>query len=87
MLEAISSPISLATFPSTTSLTQIARWWHNYAKFRGRISGIRCDVGNQSDTADVERYYAANKAGFTDPEEIRAEYLVLDNASVAAGIA
>jgi len=37
--------------------------------------------------ADVERYYTANKAEFTDPEEIRAEYLVLDIAAVAAGIA
>jgi peptidyl-prolyl cis-trans isomerase D len=35
----------------------------------------------------VEKYYAANKAAFTEPEQVRAEYLVLDMASVAAGIA
>jgi len=37
--------------------------------------------------ADVVRYYAANKAEFTDPEQIRTEYLVLDKAAVAAGVA
>ena len=36
--------------------------------------------------AEVEKYYAANKAAFTEPEQVRAEYLVLDMASVAAGI-
>jgi len=32
--------------------------------------------------ADVEKYYAANKTAFTEPEQIRAEYLVLDMANV-----
>jgi len=88
MLEAISSPIALATFPSTTSLTQIARLVAqqreiSWADIPASVvtSEIKVTPG------DVERYYAANKAGFTDPEEIRAEYLVLDSASVAAGIA
>ena len=87
MLEAISSSVSLASFPSQTSLTQIARLvaqqreisWVDLAP-----SAVAQDV--KVTPADVERYYADNRAEFTDPEEIRAEYLVLDIASVAAGI-
>jgi len=88
MLEAISSPISLATFPSTTSLTQLARLVAQQREISWAdipASAVTSEI--KVTPADVERYYAANKAGFTDPEEIRAEYLVLDNASVAAGIA
>jgi len=88
MLEAISSPISLATFPSITSLTQLARLVAQQREISWAdipASAVTSEI--KMTPADVERYYAANKAGFTDPEEIRAEYLVLDNASVAAGIA
>ena len=88
MLEAISSPISLATFPSTTSLTQIARLVAQQREISWAdipASAVTSEI--KLTPADVERYYATNKAGFTEPEEIRAEYLVLDMASVAAGIA
>ncbi len=87
MLEAISSPVSLAAFPSNTSLTQIAR----LVAQQREIAWVDLPpsvVASQIKVtpADVERYYAANKAEFTEPEQIRAEYLVLDMASVAAGI-
>jgi len=88
MLEAISSPIALATFQSNASLTQIARLVAQQREISWAdipASTVASEI--KLTPADVERYYAANKAEFTDPEEIRAEYLVLDIATVAAGIA
>ena len=87
MLEAITGPVSLAAFPSNTSLMQIARLaaqqreiaWTDLPAF-----AVASQV--QVTPADVEQYYAANQAEFTEPEQIRAEYLVLDVAAVAAGI-
>ena len=87
MLEAITSPVSLAAFPSNTSLTQIARLVAQQREIAWAdlpASAVASQV--QVTPADVEQYYAANKAEFTEPEQIRAEYLVLDIASVAAGI-
>jgi peptidyl-prolyl cis-trans isomerase D len=88
MLEAITSPVTLAAFPSRTTLTQIAQLVAQQREISW--SDIPASVlASQIKVtpADVERYYAANKAQFTEPEQIRAEYLVLDMASVAAGIA
>ncbi|HWR77400.1 MAG TPA: SurA N-terminal domain-containing protein [Thiobacillus sp.] len=88
MLEAITSPVSLAAFPSSTSLTQIARLVAQQREIAWvdlPASAVASQI--KVTPADVERYYAANKAEFTEPEQIRAEYLVLDMASVAAGIA
>jgi peptidyl-prolyl cis-trans isomerase D len=87
MLEAITSPISLATFPSNTSLTQIARLVAQQREISWAdlpASLVAAEI--KLTQADVERYYADNKAEFTDPEQIRADYLVLDIATVAAGI-
>ncbi|MDP2057601.1 MAG: SurA N-terminal domain-containing protein, partial [Thiobacillus sp.] len=88
MLEAITSPVSLAAFPSSTSQTQIARLVAQQREIAWAdlpASTVASQV--KVTPADVEHYYAANKAEFTEPEQIRAEYLVLDVASVAAGIA
>ena len=88
MLEAITSPVSLAAFPSNTSLTQIARLVAQQREIAWAdlpASTVASQI--QVTTADVEQYYAANQAEFTEPEQIRAEHLVLDIASVAAGIA
>jgi peptidyl-prolyl cis-trans isomerase D len=88
MMDAITSPVALAAFPSNTSLTQIA---HLVAQQREiawtdlPASAVASQI--KVTPADVETYYAANKAEFTEPERIRAEYLVLDVAAVAAGIA
>ena len=87
MLEAITSPVSLAAFPSGTSMAQIA---HLVAQQR-EIAWVDLPASTVTSQikitpADIERYYAANKAEFTEPEQIRAEYLVLDMAAVAAGI-
>lgn len=87
MLEAITSPVSLAAFPSNTTLTQIARLVAQQREIAWTdlpASVVAPQV--QVTPADVEQYYAANQAEFTEPEQIRAEYLVLDIASVAAGI-
>jgi peptidyl-prolyl cis-trans isomerase D len=88
MLEAITSPVSLAAFPSVTSSSQIAR----LVAQQREISWMDLPASTVASqikvtSADVERYYSNNKAEFTDPEQIRVEYLVLDRATVAAGIA
>jgi peptidyl-prolyl cis-trans isomerase D len=88
MLEAITSPVSLAAFPSKTSLTQLARLVAQQREIAWvdlPASVVAAQI--KVTPADIERYYAANKAEFTEPEQIRAEYLVLDMSSVAAGIA
>jgi peptidyl-prolyl cis-trans isomerase D len=88
MLEVMTSPVTLAAFPSNTSLTQIA---HLVAQQREiswtdlPASAVAAQV--KVTPADVERFYVANKPAFTEPEQIRAEYVVLDMAAVAAGIA
>lgn len=87
MLDAVTSPVALAAFPASTSMTQLA---HLVAQQR-EISWAdlpAADVAAQVKItpADVEAYYTANKAEFTEPERIRAEYVVLDVATVAAGV-
>jgi len=87
MLEVVTSPVSLAAFPSGTAMTQIARLVAQQREIAW-VDLPATAVASQIKLtpADVERYYAANKAAFTEPEQIRAEYLVLDMAGVAAGI-
>ncbi len=88
MLEVMTSPVTLATFPSNTSLTQIAQLVSQKREIAWAdlpASAIASEI--KVTQADVERDYAARKAEFTEPEQIRTEYLVLDKASVAAGIA
>jgi peptidyl-prolyl cis-trans isomerase D len=87
MLEAITSPASLAAFPSSTSVTQIARLVAQQREIAWAdlpASSVASEV--KVTPVEVERYYADHKAKFTEPEQIRAEYLVLDMAAVAAGI-
>jgi peptidyl-prolyl cis-trans isomerase D len=88
MLETITSPASLAAFPSSTSVTQIARLVAQQREIAWTdlpASSVASQV--KVTPADVERFYTAHKAEFTEPEQIRAEYLELDMAAVAAGIA
>lgn len=87
MLEAITSPVSLAAFPSNTSLAQIARLVAQQREISWSdipASAVASQI--KVTPADVERDYLANKTVFTEPEQIRAEYLVLDIAAVAAAI-
>jgi peptidyl-prolyl cis-trans isomerase D len=87
MLETITSSISLAGFPSKTSLTQIARLVAQQREIAWAdlpASSVASEI--KLTPAEVERYYADHKAEFTEPEQIRADYLVLDIAAVAAGI-
>lgn len=88
MLETMTSPVTIAAFPSTTALSQIARLVAQQREISWvdlPASGVASHI--TVTPADVERYYASNKAEFTEPEQIRAEYLELDMAAVAAGIA
>ncbi|OZA23730.1 MAG: peptidylprolyl isomerase [Hydrogenophilales bacterium 17-61-9] len=85
MLEAMTSPVSLAAFPSNTSMTQIA----GLVAQQREISWVDLPTSSVAaevkvTPADIERYYTANKAEFTEPEQIRAEYLELDKAAIAA---
>ena len=87
MLEAITSPVSLAAFHSNTSSTQIAKLVAQQREIAWAdlpASTVASQI--KVTPADVEQYYVANRAEFTEPEQIRAEYLVLDMESVAAGI-
>ena len=87
MLEAIISPVELAAFPSNTSLKQIARVVAQQREIAWAdlpASAVASQI--KVTPADVEQNYAANTVQFTEPEQIRAEYVVLDMDSVAAGI-
>lgn len=87
MLETIVSPVSLAAFPSNTALKQISRLVAQQREVSWAdlpTSAVESQIKVTS--ADVERHYRANQAEFTEPEQIRAEYLVLDMASVAARV-
>jgi len=88
MLETVTSPASLAAFPSTTSLTQIAR----LVAQQREISWVDVSASTVASQIkltldEVDKYYANNKVAFTEPEQVRAEYLVLDRSNVAASIA
>ncbi|MDQ1315578.1 MAG: peptidyl-prolyl cis-trans isomerase [Pseudomonadota bacterium] len=88
MLKAITSPVALAAFPSSTSLTQIARLVAQQREIAWvDLPASTVEAQIKVTPADIESKYAADKAAFTEPEQIRAEYLVLDMAAVAAGIA
>jgi peptidyl-prolyl cis-trans isomerase D len=87
MLDAMTSPVALAAFPSNASLTQLARLVAQQREIAWAdlpASTVASQV--KVTPADVEAYYTANQAEFTDPEQVRAEYLVLDIDTVAAGI-
>lgn len=88
MLDAITSPVALAAFPSDTSMRQIAQLVAQQREiaWADLLPGTVAPEVKVT-AADVENYYAANKAQFTEPEQIRAEYLVLDTAAVAATVA
>ncbi|MHB1093091.1 SurA N-terminal domain-containing protein [Thiobacillus sp.] len=88
MLDVVGSPATLAAFPSNTSIAQIARLVSQQREIAWvdlPVSSVAPEV--KVTQADVERDYATHKAEFTEPEQIRADYLVLDKASVAAGVA
>ena len=85
MLEAIASPVSVAAFPSRTSLTQIAGLVAQQREIAWTdipASAVASQI--KVTPADIEREYAASKQEFTEPEQVRVEYLVLDISAVAA---
>lgn len=88
MLEALTSPVTIAAFPSATAVSEIARLVAQQREISWAdlpASGVASQI--TVTPADVERYYASNKAEFTEPEQIRANYLELDMAAVAADLA
>lgn len=87
MLETMASPVTLASFPSREAAAQIAR----LVAQQREISWVDIPAGAVAGEvkvtpADIAHYYDANKAEFTEPEQIRAEYAVLDMAAVAAAL-
>ncbi|MDP3419735.1 MAG: SurA N-terminal domain-containing protein, partial [Thiobacillus sp.] len=87
MLETIASPVALGAFASNTALTQIARLVAQQREIAWAdipASAVAAQV--QVTPADVEREYTARRAEYTEPEQVRVEYLTLDIASVAAGM-
>jgi peptidyl-prolyl cis-trans isomerase D len=87
MLETVTSPASLAAFPASASLTQIARLIAQQREISWvdmPASTVAAEIKPTS--AEIEKYYAANTKAFTEPEQVRAEYLMLDMASVATGM-
>lgn len=87
MLDVLTSPVALAALPVATSTQQIAR----LVAQQREIAWVDLPASSVADQvkvtpADIERHYAANKARFTRPEQIRVEYLVLDAESVAGSI-
>lgn len=87
MLETLASPVTLASFPSREASAQIARLVAQQREISWTDIPAASVAGSvKVAPADIERYYNANKAEFTEPEQIRAEYAVLDMAAVASGI-
>ncbi|MDP1533892.1 MAG: peptidylprolyl isomerase, partial [Rubrivivax sp.] len=87
MLETIASPVSHGAFASSTSLTQIARLVAQQREIAWADIPVSAVAGQvQVTPADVEREYTARRAEYTEPEQVRVEYLTLDIASVAAGM-
>lgn len=85
VLETVTSPVSLGAFPSTGSLEQLVRLVTQQREIAwADIPATSVAASIKVSAADIERHYMANKAAFTEPEQIRAEYLVLDRAQVAA---
>jgi hypothetical protein len=87
MLDVLTSPVALAALPVATSTQQVAR----LVAQQREIAWVDLPASSVADQvkvtpADIERHYAANKARFTRPEQIRIEYLVLDAESVAGGV-
>lgn len=87
MLETMASPVTLASFPSrevSAQLAQLVAQQREISWFDIPAASVAAEI--KLAPADVQRYYEANKAEFTEPQQIRAEYAVLDLAAVAAGI-
>lgn len=88
MLEVVTSPVSLASFSSKTSSALIARLVSQQREIAWTdIAPAAVESQVKITPADIERYYTDNAVEFTVPEQILAEYLVLDLETVVAGIA
>ncbi|MCA1925714.1 MAG: SurA N-terminal domain-containing protein [Thiobacillus sp.] len=88
MLETMTSPATLASFPSREMLAGLVRLVAQQREIAWvdlPASSVAAEI--KVTPADIERYYQANKPAFTEPEQIQAEYVVLDLATVASGIA
>lgn len=87
MLETMTSPVTLASFPSRESLASLVKLVAQQREIAWvdlTPDTVRDDI--KITQADIDRYYQSNKAAFTEPEQIQAEYVVFDLATVAAGI-
>lgn len=87
LLEALTSPVMLVSFVARTSVEQIGRLvtqqrevsWFDLppADVSGKVSVSQ---------TEIENYYNAHKPDFTEPEKLRAEYVMLTLDSVMQAI-
>jgi len=88
MLETMASPVTLASFPSREVSAQLGRLVAQQREISWLdIPAAAVASAIRIEPADIQRYYEANKAEFTEPQQVRAEYAVLDQAAIASGIA
>lgn len=88
ILEAQTSPITLGTFTSNTSLTQL----YKALTQQREISEVALPTKDllakvAVSEADINNYYSDHRAEFTEPQKIRAEYLTLTVEAAMAGAA
>lgn len=88
ILEAQTSPITLGSFSSNTSLSQL----YKALTQQREISQVELPANDllakvAVSEADINNYYTGHRAEFTEPEKIRAEYLALTVDAAMAGIA
>lgn len=87
VLEAQTSPITMGTFLSNTSLTQLYKALMQQREVSEVVLPPNDSLAKLAVTeADINTYYAAHRAEFTEPEKIRAEYLTLTVDAATAGV-
>lgn len=87
MLETMTSPVALASFPSRESLASLVKLVAQQREIAwADLTPASVNNDIKITQTDIDRYYQANKAAFTEPEQIQAEYVVFDLPAVAAGI-
>lgn len=88
ILEAQTSPITLGTFSSETSLSQLYKaltQQREVSQVELPAKDILAKVAVSE--ADIKNYYADHRVEFTEPEKIRAEYLTLTVDAAMTGVA
>lgn len=88
ILEAQTSPITLGSLTSNTSLSQL----YKALMQQREVSHVELPANDilakvAVTEAEINAYYTGHRAEFTEPEKIRAEYLTLTVDAAMAGVA